>query len=308
MAAGGSTRGLHYFRRGYFTETGTMNSDPSLTMKVDEVLYEGQSKYQNIVMFTSKMFGRVLCLDNAIQCTEFDEFAYQEMISFLPLNVHPDPQNVLIIGGGDGGVAREVSKHPGVKRIIQCEIDEDVIKLSKEHLPFMAEGFHSPKLDLKVGDGIDFVKNTTLRFDIVITDSSDPIGPAEVLYKDDYYQALNNILKPGGIICCQGESMWFDLKFIGDVLRRCRAIFPSVAYSSIYIPTYPGGQIGFLLASNSANVDFVKARTVFTDEDCERLKLRYYTNQVHEASFVLPRFVQKEVEKAIGEKSGEGKV
>lgn len=120
----------------------------------------------------------------------------------------------MIIGGGDGGVAREVSKHPKVKRIVQCEIDEDVVKLSKKYLPFMAEGFDSPKLDLKIGDGIDFVKKTDLRFDVIITDSSDPIGPAEVLYQDDYYTALNNILKPGGIICCQGESMWSVNYFI----------------------------------------------------------------------------------------------
>lgn len=105
-------------------------------------------------------------------------------------------------------MAREVSKHPKVKKIIQCEIDEEVVKLSKKHLPFMARGFDSPKLELRIGDGIDFVKTTDERFDVIITDSSDPIGPAEVLYQDDYYSALKNILKPGGIVCCQAESMW----------------------------------------------------------------------------------------------------
>ncbi|OQR79897.1 spermidine synthase-like [Tropilaelaps mercedesae] len=294
-----SSGGLHHFKQGYFTETGTMNPDPLLTLKVDELLYEGQSKFQDIVLFNSKVVGRVLCLDGAIQCTEFDEFCYQEMISFLPLNAHPNPQDVLIIGGGDGGVAREVSKHPNVKKIIQCELDEEVVKQSKKFLPFMAQGFDSPKLELRIADGIDFVKNTDLRFDVIITDSSDPIGPAEVLYQEDYYTALNNILKPGGIICCQGESMWFDIKFIVRVLGCCRDIFPSVAYSSIYIPTYPGGQIGFLMASNSANMDFSKAKTVFSEDDCEDMKLRYYSKEIHEASFVLPRFVRLEIEKAL---------
>lgn len=123
-----------------------MNPDPSLSLKVDEVLHQGRSDFQEILFFKSEKFGRVFCLDNAVQCTELDEFAYQEMISFLPLNAHENPRDVLIIGGGDGGVAREVAKHPKVEKITQCEIDGDVVELSKKFLPFMACGFDSPKV------------------------------------------------------------------------------------------------------------------------------------------------------------------
>ncbi|XP_018497389.1 spermidine synthase [Galendromus occidentalis] len=297
-----SPPGLNFFKEGYFTETGTMNPEPSVSLKVDEVLYQGESDFQRILFFRSEKFGRVLCLDNAIQCTEFDEFAYQEMISFLPLNSHENPREVLIIGGGDGGVAREVAKHPKVDKIIQCEIDGKVVELSKEFLPHMACGFASEKIDLRIGDGINFVKNTECRFDVIITDSSDPIGPAEVLYQDDYYASLNKILKPGGIVCCQGESLWFDREFIREVLGRCSKIFAKVDYSSIYIPTYPGGQIGFIMASNSEETDFRRPITVFSDDESERMRLRYYSSEIHSASFVLPRFARKYVDESLGRK------
>jgi len=132
--------------------------------------------YKYYLHICRKTYGRVLILDGVIQCTERDEFSYQEMISFLPLASHPNPKNVLIIGGGDGGVAREVVKYPTVESVTQCEIDDRVIALSKEYLPFMASGFDNPKLHLHVGDGFEFMGKHQNEFDVIITDSSDPIG------------------------------------------------------------------------------------------------------------------------------------
>lgn len=129
-------------------------------------------------------------LDNAIQCTDKDEFSYQEMITFLPLNSHPCPKKVLIIGGGDGGVGREVLKHPMVQEVVQCEIDEAVVRVSKIFFPGLASSYNNPKLTVKFEDGFEFVKCHKDEFDVIITDSSDPIGPAEVLFQKEYYQAL----------------------------------------------------------------------------------------------------------------------
>nr|XP_037278714.1 spermidine synthase-like isoform X1 [Rhipicephalus microplus] len=247
---------MNVLKEGWFTEIVNTNNNPVLSVDVEKVLHQERSNFQDILVFKSKSFGTVLALDNAIQCTERDEFSYQEMITFLPLNSHPDPKDVLIIGGGDGGVAREVVKHPSVVSVTQCEIDEKVVEVSKKYLPFMAEGFNSPKLELKIGDGVQFIKETTRKFDVVITDSSDPVGPAEALFQKPYYEGLKRVLKPGGILCSQGESMWFDLKLIEEMMDMCRTLFPVVNYASIYTPTYPSGQIGFLLCSTSPDTDF----------------------------------------------------
>lgn len=241
------------------------------------------------------MFGKCLVLDNAIQCSELDEFSYQEMISFLPLNVHPNPKKVLIIGGGDGGVAREVTKHPLVEEIIQCEIDKDVVEVSKEFLPKMGVGFESKKLKLFIDDGFKYVREHKNEFDVIITDSSDPKGPAVALFETEYYQALSECLKPNGVICSQAESYWFDIEFIKKMFAKVKAIFPSVAYASTAVASYPSGQIGFIVASKQAGVNFSEPTTVFLEKDCDEFNLKYYSSEMHRNAFSLPYFVQKKL-------------
>lgn len=254
-------------------------------------------KLTNLIMEplnrASDIFGKCLALDNAIQCTEMDEHSYQEMISFLPLNVHPKPSRVLIIGGGDGGVARECLKHPLVDHLVQCEIDRRVIELAKEYFPSMARSYENPKLKLVVGDGYKYLSELEDEsFDVIITDSSDPKGPAECLFQRPYYELLHRKLAKDGLICCQAESIWFDLGFISDLMTINREIFSQVAYASTMTCTYPSGQIGFLICCKSATTKLNKPLHVL-DED--QLELKYYSRQVHEAAFVLPRFVQKKL-------------
>ncbi|XP_064460796.1 spermidine synthase-like [Ornithodoros turicata] len=289
---------MNAMQDGWFTETNCGNGNPVLSLDVDQVLHHERSKYQDILVFRSKSFGKVLVLDDAIQCTERDEFSYQEMISFLPLNSHTEPRDVLIIGGGDGGVAREVVKHPSVQRVTQCEIDEKVVEVSKKFLPFMAEGFDSPKVTLHIGDGLQFIKDTDQKFDVIITDSSDPIGPAVALFQKQYYEGLKRILKPGGIVCSQGESIWYDLSLIQEMVRMCRDIFPVVDYASIYTPTYPSGQIGFLLCSSTPDADFRNPVHRLSEEQLKSMKIRYYSPEMHQAAFVLPRFATQSLNEA----------
>ena len=215
------------------------------------------------------------------------------MGAFIPLNIHPNPKRVLIIGGGDGGIAREVCKHPCVEEIVQCEIDKEVVEVSKKHLPFMAKGFDSPKVNLLFDDGYKYVLEHKNEFDVIITDSSDPIGPAVTLFQTEYYQALFECLRPGGIICCQGESYWFDLKFIKSLYKKVKSIFPSVAYASTAVASYPSGQIGFLIGCKGTNVNFEEPLHKFTEKQCEDMDLKYYSAKMHQAAFTLPRFVEK---------------
>jgi spermidine synthase len=176
----------------------------AMTLKVNQIVHHEKSLYQDVLIFESSDYGMVLVLDNVIQCTERDEFAYQEMITHLGMFSHPNPKNVLVIGGGDGGVLREVVKHDCVERAVLCDIDEAVIRLSKKYLPGMSVGYQHPKVEVHVGDGFKFLDDYKNEFDVIITDSSDPEGPAEALFQKPYFELLKGALREGGIITTQG--------------------------------------------------------------------------------------------------------
>ncbi|TPX51782.1 spermidine synthase [Synchytrium endobioticum] len=279
---------------GWFTESAAMWPGQALKLQVTEVLHHEKSEFQDVLVFQSSHHGNVLVLDGVIQATERDEFAYQEMLAHLPLNSHPNPQKVLVIGGGDGGILREVLKHPSIEEATLVEIDEAVPRVSKKFLPSMAVGFAHPKVKVYIGDGFQYLKDNTASYDVIITDSSDPVGPAESLFQESFFQLLKNALRPGGIVATQGECQWLHLNLIKSVLTRCRLIFPSVAYAYSSVPTYPSGQIGFILASLEKK-DFKKPFRKFAPE-FEKEKLRYYHAEMHGAAFVLPQFVRNALE------------
>ncbi len=176
----------------------------AMILKVNQVLHHEKSKYQDVLVFESSDHGTVLVLDNVIQCSERDEFSYQEMITHLAMNSHPNPKSVLVIGGGDGGVLREVVKHESVEKAILCDIDEAVPRVSKKYLPGMSIGFQHPAVEVHIGDGFKFLADRKNEFDVIITDSSDPEGPAESLFQKPYFELLYGALKDGGVITTQG--------------------------------------------------------------------------------------------------------
>ncbi|WAR15329.1 SPEE-like protein [Mya arenaria] len=200
---------------------------------------------------------------------------------------------VLIIGGGDGGILREVIKHPDVEQVDQCEIDQMVIDVSKKYLPEMAESFSSPKLNLLVGDGFEFMKKHQGQYDVIITDSSDPVGPASTLFQKSYYELMKTALKPDGILACQGECLWLHLELIKGMLAFCRSLFPVSDYAFTTIPTYPSGQIGFVLCSKNPDTMFSTPVRELSTEDVAQMKLKYYNSDIHRAAFILPEFARK---------------
>ncbi|XP_033642683.1 spermidine synthase-like [Asterias rubens] len=283
-------------REGWFSEFSTLWPGQSMSLKVEEVLFHEKTKFQDVLVFKSENYGNVLILDGVIQCTERDEFSYQEMISHLPLNSHPNPKKVLVIGGGDGGVIREVVKHPQVESVTQCEIDEKVIEVSKKYLPFMSSGFESPKLTQHIGDGFVFMKQHLNEFDVIITDSSDPIGPAAALFERPYYVLMKKALRPDGIVCTQGECLWLHLELIKTMQDFCKTLYPVVDYGYCTIPTYPSGQIGFTLCSLNPETNFRKPIRSWTNEVKKTLNLKYYNSDIHKAAFVLPEFARRILE------------
>jgi spermidine synthase len=264
----------------------------AFSLQIEQVLFHEKSKYQDVLVFKSKTYGNVLILDGIIQCTERDEFAYQEMLAHLPLFAHPNPKRVLIIGGGDGGILREVLKHSSVEHVTMCEIDEMVIDVSKKYLPGMAEQFGNPKLNLFIGDGFEFLKNHKNEFDVVITDSSDPVGPAESLFGKSYYQLLSESMKDGGILSSQAESVWLHLELISHMIEFTKQIFPTVKYASSIMSTYPSGTMGYLIAAKDDR-DVTKPARTLTSEEIKSMKLKFYNSELHSAAFILPTFVNQ---------------
>lgn len=284
-------RGLDLIKDGWFSERGEMWPGQATSLQVESILHHETSEFQDILVFKSTNHGVVLILDGVIQCTQHDEFAYQEMISHLPLFSHPNPRKVLVIGGGDGGVVREILRHPCVESIHLCEIDERVIEVSKKYLPFMSSSFSDPKVTVHIKDGAKFMAENPQKFDVIITDSSDPIGPAEVLFEMPFYQGMHRSLRDGGIICTQGECMWLDATMIRKLIDGCRNTFAVVEYAYITIPTYPSGQIGFILCAKSDTTDFKNPVRHPTESVQQRLK--YYNPEIHSASLVLPQFAKR---------------
>ncbi|KAH7418421.1 spermidine synthase-like protein [Cadophora sp. MPI-SDFR-AT-0126] len=276
---------------GWFREASDMWPGQALSLEIKKVLHHETSKYQDVLLFESASYGVVLVLDNVIQCTERDEFAYQEMVTHLALNSHPNPKKVLVIGGGDGGVLREVLKHECVEEAILCDIDEAVIRLSKQYLLDMSASFKHSKVKVYVDDGLKFLSTYENEFDIIITDSSDPKGPAESLFQKSYFELLFRALRDGGIITTQAGNIWLDLPFIAKMKADCKEIFPTVEYAYTTVPSYPSGQIGFLVCCKDAGRNLENPMRMVTPEK-EEIFYRYYNSGIHRASFILPSFAR----------------
>lgn len=279
---------------GWFSETSELWPGRALSLEIAEKLYSARSTYQQIDVYQTKCCGKMLTLDGIIQFTESDEFAYQEMLTHLAMFAHPDPRQVLVIGGGDGGILREVARHGGVIGIDICEIDLEVIEVCKRFVPSMARGFDDPRVKLHVADGAEFVRGRPGVYDVIIVDSTDPIGPAKSLFQEPFYAAMKSALKPSGIIATQAESFFVLPHIVKGLLDIARKLFDKWAYAYMLVPTYPGGHIGVCLASLGAELKRPARRP---DPELAR-QLRYYTPQVHEAAFVLPAFADRMIGEA----------
>ncbi|KAM3303936.1 spermidine synthase 1 [Capsicum chacoense] len=286
---------------GWFSEISPLWPGEAHSLKVEKVLFEGKSDYQNVLVFQSSTYGKVLVLDGVIQLTERDECAYQEMITHLPLCSIPNPKKVLVIGGGDGGVLREVSRHASVEQIDICEIDKMVVEVAKQFFPDVAVGYEDPRVNLHIGDGVAFLKNVPAgTYDAVIVDSSDPIGPAQELFEKPFFESIAKALRPGGVVSTQAESIWLHMHIIEEIVANCRQIFKgSVNYAWTTVPTYPSGMIGFMLCSTEGPaVDFKNPINPIDDESHAKTlgPLKFYNSEIHQASFCLPSFAKRVIE------------
>lgn len=255
-----------------------------LGLRIGQVIHRERTSYQELTVLDTEAYGRMLVLDGAVQTTDRDEFVYHEMITHVPLVIHPCPRRVAIIGGGDGGAVREVLKHPTVEEVHLVEIDERVVETSKRFFPAISVGLSDPRAVVDVTDGIAWVKNAR-DFDVIMVDSTDPVGPATGLFEPAFYQAVAAALAPDGIMVAQSESPFLEPDVIQTVQRGMRTAFPAVYLYLAAVPTYPSGLWSFSLGSRGPRPGpAAPGRIVGTT--------RYWTPAVHEAAFALPPFVQ----------------
>ena len=222
-----------------------------LTTEVSDILYRGYSQFQDIIVADSKEFGRMLVLDGVFQTSIKDEFMYHESIVHIPMFLHPNPKKVLIIGGGDGGAAREAVRHPEVESVTMVDIDGKVIELSKQYFPEIAKAMieGDPKLTVKVGDGIAFMREAENYYDVIIVDCSDPVGPGEGLFSYDFYKDTFRALKDDGLFVQQTESPFMHRKLVKDIFDCVSDIFPITRLYTAFIPLYPSGMHCFTMGS-----------------------------------------------------------
>jgi spermidine synthase len=263
------------------------------SLRIDQLLYDSESEHQRIQVFENARFGRVLTLDGIVQTTEGDEWIYHEMMAHVPILAHGEARRVLIVGGGDGGLAREVLRHPEVEHVTMVEIDPGVVTFSKKYLPSLSAGaFESPRLELVIADGAAYVAETEARFDVVLVDSTDPIGPGEVLFSETFYGQVRRCLRPGGIVVTQNGVPFLQPQELTNTLRTFHALFRDASCYLASVPTYNGGPMAFGWGTDSAagdvSLDLLRRRAEATG-----IAFGYYTPEVHKAAFALPEYVRR---------------
>ncbi|WP_163527466.1 polyamine aminopropyltransferase [Halobacillus ihumii] len=268
----------------WFTEKQTENF--GITAKVNRTLHKETTDFQELEMVETEEWGNMLLLDDMVMTTEKDEFVYHEMMAHVPLFTHPSPKKVLVVGGGDGGVIREVLKHDSVEQATLAEIDGKVIEYSKKYLPSIAGTLNDARVDVQVSDGFMHIAKSEREYDVIMVDSTEPVGPAVSLFTKGFYEGIANALKEDGILVAQTDNPWFKADLIRQVYGDVKETFPITRVYTANIPTYPSGLWTFTMGSKI--YDPLKV----TDERFTAFDTKYYTKELHKACFALPKFVK----------------
>jgi len=269
----------------FFMEFDYGDNDPSRMFKIKNTLEVRKSDYQTISVYETEYFGKMLATDGFVMLTQCDNFAYHEMIAHVPMNAHPNPEKILIVGGGDGGTLKEVLKHQSVKEVVLCEIDEQIIAVSKKYFPEFRLGFSDPRTEVVIDDAAHYIKTKNDYFDVICVDSTGPFYPATALFEREFFQDVEQALHEDGIAVAQMESMFYYADLVRNVQQFTKQLFSHVLYYYTLVPTYSTGTIGFLFFSKKYDpFECFNAKKVTIDG------LYYYNDAVHVASFQPPQF------------------
>ncbi|WP_312810646.1 polyamine aminopropyltransferase [Sedimentibacter sp.] len=279
----------------WFTEEHTDNV--RFSIRIDRHIVSEQSDFQKIDVFETPEFGKVLVIDDFVMLTEKDEFIYHEMITHVPMAVNPNIKNILVIGAGDGGTVRELTRYSSIEKIEMVEIDKKVVDISIEHLPFTASKLHSEKVKLYFEDGLKFVKTKINEYDLIIVDSTDPVGPGEELFTREFYENCFKALKKDGILVNQHESPYYkrEQEAMQKAHKKIKEVFPIARVYQAHIPTYGSGH--WLFGFASKKYDPVKD---LNEEwrNSIKIDMRYYNTELHKGCFALPNYVKSLLDNA----------
>lgn len=269
------------------------------SFQIDEVLFEQQTDSWHLIIFRNPKFGTVMALDGIIQTTEKDEFVYHEMLTHVPLFAHGNARKVLIIGGGDGGILREVLRHPEVEQVTQVEIDQAVIEMCKTYLPNHSQGaFDDPRANIVIADGIEYVQQCQDKYDVIISDCTDPVGPGEVLFSSAFYEGCKRCLNDGGVFVAQNGVAYMQVEEVVTTRRRLSPYFADQGFYCAAVPTYVGGVMTLAWGSDDVSLRSQPREVIEQRFAAAGFKTRYYNPAVHCGSFALPQFVIDALETA----------
>jgi len=283
--------GMHDLWNVWYSEL--HNGLSGFTVKVERIIESTESEIQRIDVLDTKDFGKMLALYGSLMICDNDNNSYNEMLAHVPLFVHPTPKEVLIIGGGDCGTLTEVMKHPEVKSCLMCEIDKMVVETAKKHFPYLAKGLDDPRAKIVYRDGKILISDSKDRFDVILLDLSDPVGPAADLFQKAFHQQVFECLNDDGIMVAQSESPFYNKETVSAIFRNLREIFPIVKMYTCYMPIYPSGIWSFAFCSKKYD-----PLNNFDEKRYEHLNLttRYYNAETHRGAFMLPEFIKKLLE------------
>ncbi|WP_415891860.1 polyamine aminopropyltransferase [Neptuniibacter sp. PT8_73] len=266
---------------------------------VEEVLFEQQTDSWHLIIFRNSVYGTVMALDGIIQTTERDEFVYHEMLTHVPILAHGNAKKVLIIGGGDGGILREVCRHQSVEHVTQVEIDQAVIGMCKTYLPNHSAGaFEDPRANIVIADGVEYVNQTEEKFDVIISDCTDPVGPGEVLFSSRFYEGCKNLLTEGGVFVAQNGVPFLQQDEVITTRRRLSPYFKDQSFYTAAVPTYIGGVMTLAWGSDNESLRTIDLAELQKRFDNSGIETRYYNPQMHLGCFGLPQYLLNALKEA----------
>jgi spermidine synthase len=269
-----------------------------LGVQIEDIIFRETTAHQDLVIYETSQWGRVMALDGIMQVCERDEFIYHEMLTHVPMLAHGNARNVCIIGGGDGGILREALKHP-IERVTMVEIDASVVTLCAEHLPSISNGaFDDPRADIVIADGAKFIAETDRRFDVIIVDSTDPIGPGEVLFTSEFYGTCKARLTDDGVIVTQSGVAMIQGDELTTTVRRLGEYFTDASAYIAPVPTYVGGFMSFGWGTDKPDLRKLPTDTLAARYKQADIETRYYNSSLHVGAFALPTYIAEYVEAA----------
>jgi spermidine synthase len=276
----------------------TLHRGFRVRLKTDRVLFDSETEHQRLIIFENEDFGRVMMLDNIVQLTTKDEFVYHEMMAHVPLFAHGRAKKALIVGGGDGGVLREALRHPELEQVTLCEIDRGVIDLCRAHFPEISAGaYDDPRARIVIADGTKFVAETDERFDVIMIDSTDPVGPGAVLFTKEFYTDCARSLKPGGLLITQNGLPFLQASELRQSVSFFKGLFADAYAYLATTPTYFGGPMSYGWATDNAKLRHHRRKKIAHRYDrAGAFPTRYWRPDVHVAAFALPTYIRELVE------------